>query len=109
MDKEKHIEEMGKILCRMKNGCDGCTWDKVYCNERSYAEEIYNAGYRKQNVIAEEMINVALSKIQIMINSIKAQEEIGNISEFNGGAKTALEVVFKDLAELKKKYTEEGK
>jgi hypothetical protein len=23
-------------------------WDKVYCNERNYAEEIYNAGYRKQ-------------------------------------------------------------
>lgn len=46
---EKQIEEMAKILCGMKNGCDGCMWDKVYCNERNYAEEIYNAGYRKQS------------------------------------------------------------
>lgn len=49
MNKEKQIEEMAKILCGMKNGCDGCMWDKVHCNERNYAEEIYNAGYRKQS------------------------------------------------------------
>lgn len=44
------IEEMAKILCGMKNGCDGCMWSKEYCNERNYAEDLYNAGYRKQNV-----------------------------------------------------------
>jgi hypothetical protein len=49
MSEEKQIEEMAKILCGMKNGCDGCMWDKVHCNERSYAEEIYNADYRKQS------------------------------------------------------------
>lgn len=48
MSKEKQIEEMAKIFCGMKNGCDGCMWDKVHCNERNCAEEIYNAGYRKQ-------------------------------------------------------------
>ena len=48
MSKEQ-IEEMAKILCGMKKGCDGCMWDKVHCNERNYAEEIYNAGYRKQS------------------------------------------------------------
>ena len=63
-------------------------------------------GYRKADEVALEVINKALSNIQIMISSIKAQEENGNITEFNGGAKTALEIVFKDLAELKKKYTE---
>ena len=46
---EKQIEEMAKIFCGMKNGCDGCMWDKAHCNERNYAEEIYNAGYRKQS------------------------------------------------------------
>ena len=45
--REKQIEEMAKIFCGMKNGCDGCMWYKVHCNERNYAEEIYNAGYRK--------------------------------------------------------------
>lgn len=48
MSEEKQIEEMAKILCGMKNGCDGCMWDKVHCNEKNYAVEIYNAGYRKQ-------------------------------------------------------------
>lgn len=47
--KIEQIEEMAKILCGMKNGCDGCMWDKVHCNERNYAEEIYNSGYRKQS------------------------------------------------------------
>jgi hypothetical protein len=49
MSKEKQIEEMAKIFCGMKNGCDGCMWDKVHCHERNDAEEIYNAGYRKQS------------------------------------------------------------
>ena len=50
MSKEKQIEEMAKILCGMKNGCDGCMWEKVHCYERNDAEEIYTAGYRKQIV-----------------------------------------------------------
>lgn len=49
MSQEKQIEELAKIFCGMKNGCDGCMWDKVHCNERNYAVEIYNAGYRKQS------------------------------------------------------------
>lgn len=47
MSKEKQIEEMAKVFCGMKNGCDGCMWDKAHCHERNYAEEIYDAGYRK--------------------------------------------------------------
>lgn len=49
MTKENQIEEMAKVLCGMKNGCDECMWDRVHCNERNYAEEIYNEGYRKQS------------------------------------------------------------
>ena len=65
-------------------------------------------GYRRASEVAREVIGEIQSKIQIMVSSIKAQEEIGNISEFNGGAKTTLEIVFKDLAELKKKYESGG-
>jgi hypothetical protein len=53
MSKEQ-IEGMAKILCGMKNGCDGCMWDKVHCNERNCAEALYNAGYRKQEWISVE-------------------------------------------------------
>ena len=56
MPREKQIEELGKILCGMKNGCDGCMWDKVHCNEKNYAEEIYKAGYRKQSEVVDEFV-----------------------------------------------------
>lgn len=54
MNKEKQIEEMAKVFCGMKNGCDGCMWNKAHCHERNYAEELYNAGYRKQEWISVE-------------------------------------------------------
>ena len=101
MDKNKQIEEMGNEIQKAVNGC-ASYWSRLI------AEHLTTAGYRKASEVAEEVINNALSKIQIMISAIKSQEENGNTTEFNGGAKTALELVFKDLAELKKKYTEGG-
>lgn len=82
-------------------------WCKDECIRQGYA--MPTADVAPKSEVAEELINMALSKIQIMISAVKAQEENGIITEFNGGAKTALEIVFKDLAELKKKYTEEKK
>ena len=72
--KEKQIEEMAKIFCGMKNGCDGCMWGKVHCNERNYAVEIYNAGYRKQSE-GEWLVNAWSEKSQkwIVIPYIKHQ------------------------------------
>ena len=57
MDREKQIEEIGKIICDMENGCDGCVWNKARCNERNYAEEIYKAGYRKQSEVVMEIFD----------------------------------------------------
>ena len=51
MSRDKQIEEMAKILCGMKNGCDGCMFNKLTCSERKDAEAIYNAGYRKQSEV----------------------------------------------------------
>ena len=67
MSKEKQIEEMAKIFCGMKNGCDGCMWVKAHCNERSYAEEIYNAGYRKQSewISVEERLPETSDKVLV--------------------------------------------
>lgn len=56
MDREKQIEELGKILCGMKNGCDKCMWNKVRCNERNDAEKIYKEGYRKQSEVVDEFV-----------------------------------------------------
>ena len=99
MLREKQIEELGKILCGMKNGCDGCMWDKVHCNERNYAEEIYNAGYRKQSEVAKEIfdeIEKLVSTNKKTVACATYEETIFYIEDF-----------IEDLAELKKKYTGE--
>ena len=112
MDKNKQIEEMAKHCTYYSNGeCFDCANHPVDCDLMCEMFGVFAnlemADYRKASEVAEELINTALSKIQIMISAIKAQEESGNVTEFNGGARTALEIVFKDIAELKKKYTEQ--
>ena len=108
MNKEKQIEEMAKLIK------ESCQKTPCYRDEQPYtdcdvceATYLYNAGYRKASEVALEVLNKALSNIQIMISSLKQYEQTNIITEFNGGAKTALETVFRDIAELKKKYTED--
>ena len=99
MLREKQIEELGKILCGMKNGCDGCMCDKVHCNEKNYAEEIYKAGYRKQSEVVMEIfddIEKLVSTNKKTVGCATYEETIFYIEDF-----------IEDLAELKKKYTGE--
>ena len=98
--KDKQIEEMAKDIYMN-------TSLSVVEIAEEIAEYLTAKDYRKASDVAVEVINKAMSKIQIMISSIKQHEQTNIITEFNGGAKTALEIVFKDLAELKKKYTKE--
>jgi hypothetical protein len=92
MNKEKQIEEMAKIFCGMKNGCDGCMWDKVHCYERNDAKDLYNAGYRKASEVAREIF-----------------EEIGElVNEYLDG-RIYTHDFCTYLAELKKKHTESEK
>jgi hypothetical protein len=45
MDKQKQIEEMAKLICRMPKKCDDC-W-QYECQAKDFASILYNAGYRK--------------------------------------------------------------
>jgi len=118
MNKEKQIKKVSKsrqeylkfkpFADDLRNAESWCELDGVL-NRYQTVKNLSKMGYRKASEVALEVINTALSKIQIMISAIKALEESGNITEFNGGAKSTLEIVFKDLAELKKKYTESEK
>ncbi len=45
----KQIEEIAHILCGMKSSCGSCMFHKTRCLEYMDAEQIYNAGYRKQS------------------------------------------------------------
>lgn len=110
MSKEKQIEGMAKILCGMKNGCDGCMWDKVHCNERNYAEEIYNAGYRKATEVAEEIFSEIEAEIDAALTSnynfIQQHELLDALWSRVNGKIDALRGIDGFLAELRKKYTE---
>ncbi len=56
MNKEKQIEEMAKVICPNKKPlkCADCVI-RGMCNTKETATEIYNAGYRKQSEVVEEV------------------------------------------------------
>lgn len=109
MSREKQIEEMGKILCGMKNGCDGCMWDKEHCNERNYAEEIYNEGYRKAYDVAEKIF----VEIEEQLRRLADQTKMLRDKEINLVEKTKLNgewigvlLALRAISKLKNKHTE---
>ena len=63
MSKEKQIEEMAFIL-------DGCcnnlpdSWCETYACSTCKAEQIYNAGYRKQSDVIDEFAKVLKEKMK---------------------------------------------
>ena len=105
MERENQIEIANEIYKTLFWEAD-CSLSDIDCT--IIADLLVSKGYGLSTEVAEELINVVLSKIQIMISAIKENEESGNITEFNGGAKCALEIVFKDIDELKKKYEVKG-
>ena len=49
MSKDKQIEEMARVMCGMASSCNKCMFNSETCYEYKDAEDIYNAGYRKQS------------------------------------------------------------
>ena len=94
MSRNKQIEEMAKVLC------EDCAKDVAPCvlnrtgrrcdAVMEQAEALYNAGYRKASEVAEEIFG-----------------EIEELIKPNGAYLWRWDL--NRLAELKKKYTEEGK
>lgn len=97
MLREKQIEELGKIICGMENGCDGCMWNKTRCNERNYAEEIYKAGYRKQSEVVKEIFEECRD---FKIRALRTENEAAKYKDrwetfykdFKGFADNAVEI-----------------
>ena len=100
MNRDKQIEEMARVWCPFphRHDCDGCCKG---CYEISKSEMLYNAGYRKASDIVDEIIKNLVdfaddNEKQMLVNGhsvwfINADD----VTEF--------------IAELKKKYTEDGK
>lgn len=60
MSKDKQIEEMARIICKLtarRGDCEKCGFKKQYsmlCSKFDDATDLYNAGYRKQEWISVE-------------------------------------------------------
>ena len=96
LNKENQIEEMAKVLCEDYGECKKCTLSNPKCENpcmiREDCERLYNQGYRKTSEIAREIF-----------------EDLELKAPFFCENQIAYEHFYEELAELKKKYTEEGK
>ena len=118
MSREKQIEEMARELCdatqKTNQGCNSICYPRGRCAHcKVMAEHLYNAGYRKSTEVAEEIINEAIQVVNSLLNEIYLLDSLDDLKPYEqamirGERKGAL-LIIKRLAELKKKYTEEGK
>ena len=106
MNKEKQIEEMaielGVYACK-KTGCINCAVD-YNCSWLNQATRLYNAGYRKAQEVAREIF-------EEIDNIIESWKIIERSKEYNELIRTSYNgrMIVKCVAELKKKFTEDGK
>jgi hypothetical protein len=120
MSKEKQIEEMAKDVKIAHDEEKYLTSDKSI---KAIAEHLYNAGYRKSSDVAEEIFAEIDREIWLALESnYKARDRRQMIViahgsstidrdfiEYVSGKIDTLRGINDFLAELKKKYTEEGK
>lgn len=88
----EEIEEMTEVLCAIEckgMKCDSC--DHYGCEYSSLAEALYNVGYRRASDVAREIFAELETKAPWFCENQTAYEH------FN-----------EELAELKKKYLEDG-
>lgn len=110
MNREKQIEEMAKHCFFFEGGycCTDihkskmCEYESKTCGLYQTLENLHNAGYRKASEVAEEIfaeIENILDRHSISylkVGQICGEHYYDGVMQF-------------DIAELKKKYTEEGK
>jgi hypothetical protein len=116
MNKEKQIEEMVKDACKLNIACEDCNAHGV-CKAQKYAERFYNAGYRKASEVAREifeeienLMNEVYSSVQYGCYSFGMTKHIDTPDAMRQmGKLEGVKHLGNAIAELKKKYTEEGK
>ena len=113
---EKQIEEMARDLCECYNSDGSCCQDDkpcdLRCDEYTNAQYLYDKGYRKASDVARETVEA------IKAEARKKEQYVNDLFGYGGYviATTDLEDIIRrfmfdnyEEAELKKKYTEEGK
>lgn len=106
MNKEKQIEEIrdAKFIIR----------DTIYSisneEDRKYLEQIlYDLDYRKASEVAEEIFEDFKAAMRVEIARNEALLKMEDDDDFYEGRNDAYRTAINCLAELKKKYTEDGK
>ena len=92
MNRDKQIEEMARVMCQRSKPCILCAI-QAPCRCRTDAELLNAEGYRKDSDIAREIIEEIDRMIYKLLND--SHYIMGDMCY--------------EIAELKKKYTEEGK
>ena len=100
MSKEKQIEEMAKAVCHLDRTCEECM-TSFECKAMMYAKRFYDAGYRKSSEAAREIFE----EIEKFMNSLDRRYMASGNPKQSWGVRGAMA----EIAELKKKHTEEGK
>ena len=113
MTKEKQIEEMAKIVGDCKSVKDEICYKHLKCADCK-ASRCYDAGYRKASDVAMEiiadLINSVDELLKVYIEERAKECAIDTpLAEYLSGKIDAYSSVKFRLAELEKKYTEEGK
>jgi hypothetical protein len=107
MNKEKQIEEMAKDLCALNMPCEECHLYKNRCHAKKYATRAYNAGYRKASEVSLEAVDDFQRRIRHIFLEMCCGNDYNtlNLLEID----SAIEALYDTfVAELKKKYTEDG-
>ncbi len=95
---QNEIEQMAKDFCAVGIPCEECHLYKNRCHAKKYATRAYNNGYRKASEVAREIFEEI--ETLLYLNALRGDVFTGRY--FSEELET-------DIAELKKKYTEEGK
>ena len=119
MSRDNQIEKMAKVICKSKNpdkdkDCSKCVFDCM-CDIQDGCEALLDEGYRKSTDVAEEifaethnmLVKVMRAVDDGLAKAILTDNEQAKLVQ--AGTKETLRCVILALAELKKKYTEEGK
>ena len=102
---KKQIEEMAKVLI------DYTKKKNIMASHiilEDYAEELYNAGYRKATDVAEEIFAEIEKKIASMEYKVRTSRKTVKVEELIDQMNWLLhKVVPEEIAKLKKKHTED--
>ena len=108
MNKDKQIEEMCEVLRKNAVSCQTCIWyAEEFCigncelaeDNQMVCETLYNAGYRKASEVAGEIF-------EEIEDALFDNHCVDDGTDFP--TPHYLEELKDDIAELKKKYTEDG-